>query len=244
MATQRELIYTVKNILRGGQVVDDDTITDRQVAFLIDAARSTLLRQQYNKGQNLSDNNVQTVPCMSVEQIDTSLMPGFPSNCTTYKTVNPLPKPIESKGKDLITGISAPILGGLTYEYIPYSRLPYATYTKFKRPMVTIFNRYLYLFDAPYTLNIAVTGVFEEPNELSSYNDCEGQPCFDWDTEYPMSAHLVDPAVKMVVQNLSMTLRTLADRTNTGAHELESQLNSNVGGKYGAAQQSSSKSSS
>lgn len=244
MATQRELIYTVKNILRGGQVVDDDTITDRQVAFLIDAARSTLLRQQYNRGQNLSDNNIQTVPCMSMEQVDTSLMPGFPTNCTVYRTLNPLPKPVESKGKDLITGITSPSLGSISYEYIPYSRLPYAKATRFKRPIITIFNRYVYLIDAPYTLNIAISGVFEEPNELSSYNDCEGNSCFDWDTEYPMSSHLIDPVIKMVVQNLAMTLRTLADRTNTGAHELESQLNSNVGGKYGAAQQSSSKSSS
>lgn len=243
MATQRELIYSVKNILRGGQITDDDAITDRQVAFLIDAARATLLRQQYNKGQNLSDNNIQTVPCMGVEQVDTSLMPGFPSQCTVYKTTNPLPKPIESKGKDLITGISAPIIGGLTYEYIPYARLPYASFTRFKRPMVTIFNRYLYLIDAPYTLNIAVTGVFENPNELSEYNDCEGQPCFNWDTEYPMSSHLVEAAVKMVADMLTFSVRTLADRTNTGAHELESQLNSNIGGKYGAAQ-SSSKSSS
>lgn len=242
MATQRELIYTVKNILRGGQITDDDTITDRQVAFLIDAARATLLRQQYNKGQNLSDNNIQTVPCMAVEQVDTSFMPGFPSNCTVYKTINPLPKPIESKGKDLITGITSPVLGSLSYEYIPYSRLPYAGFTKFKRPMVTVFNRYVYMIDAPYTINIAISGVFEEPNELSTYNDCEGQPCFDWDTEYPMSSHMIDAAIKMAVQNLSLTIRTLADRTNTGAHELESQLNSNVGGKFGAAQ-SSSKSS-
>jgi len=239
MATQRELIYSVKNILRGGQITDDDSITDRQVAFLIDATRATLLRQQYNKGQNLSDNNIQTVPCMGVEQVDTSLMPGFPSQCTVYKTINPLPKPIESKGKDLIIGISAPIIGGLTYEYIPYARLPYATFTRFKRPMVTIFNRYLYLIDAPYTLNIAVSGVFENPNELSEYNDCEGQPCFDWDTDYPMSSHLVEAAVKMVTDLLTFSVRTLADRTNTGAHELESQLNSNIGGKYGASQSSS-----
>ena len=233
------MIYSVKNILRGGQITDDDSITDRQVAFLIDATRATLLRQQYNKGQNLSDNNIQTVTCMGVEQVDTSLMPGFPSQCTVYKTINPLPKPIESKGKDLIIGISAPIIGGLTYEYIPYARLPYATFTRFKRPMVTIFNRYLYLIDAPYTLNIAVSGVFENPNELSEYNDCEGQPCFDWDTDYPMSSHLVEAAVKMVTDLLTFSVRTLADRTNTGAHELESQLNSNIGGKYGASQSSS-----
>lgn len=244
MATQREIIYSVKNILRGGQIADDDAITDRQVAFLIDSVRATLLRQQYNKGQNLSDNNIQTVPCMSVEEVDTSLMPGFPSNCTVYKTSSPIPKAIESKGKDLITGISAPLLGAITYEYIPYARLPYARSTRFKRPMVTVFNRYLYLIDSPFTINIAVSGVFEEPNELSTYNNCDGQPCFDWDTEYPMSSHLVDPAIRMVVEMLSFSVRTYADRTNTGNHELETQFNSNLAGKLGSVTNKSSKSSS
>ena len=49
MATQRELIYTVKSIIRAGLITDDDKISDRQVAFLIDGARATLLRQQINK---------------------------------------------------------------------------------------------------------------------------------------------------------------------------------------------------
>ena len=244
MATQREIIYTIKNILRGGLISDDDRITDRQVAFMIDNVRAVLLRQQYNKGQNLSDNNIQTIPCMEVTQVDTSFMQDFPSGCTVYKTVLPLPKPIESKGKDLITGITGPQLGSITFDYIPYARLPYATFTRFKRPLVTLFNNHLYLINSDFTMNIAVSGVFEQPNSLAEYNNCEGLPCFDWDTQYPMSSHLIDSVIRMVIDELALTLKTYQDRTNSGASELETQFNSNVTGKLGAATTSSKKKSS
>jgi hypothetical protein len=243
MATQRELIYSVKNILRGGQITDDDAITDRQVAFLIDGARAVLLRQQYNKGQNISDNNIQAITCLEMTQVDSAFMSDFPSGCIVQKSVRQLPKMIESKGKDLLTGITGPNLGAFTYEYIPYARLPYASFTRFKRPLASLFNGHLYLINAPFTYNVTVTAVFEQPNEIAEYDSCTGTPCFDWDSQYPMSSHLIDPVIKMVVEELSLTIRVFADRTNTGAHELESQLNTNIAGKIAGAMSSSKKSS-
>jgi hypothetical protein len=235
MATQREIIYTIKNILRAGLISDDDRITDRQVAFIIDNARAVLLRQQYNKGQNLSDNNIQTVTCMEVEQADTSFMSDFPSGCVVYRTVREIPKPIESKGKDLITGISGSNFGAITFEYVPYARIPYASFTRFKRPIATLFNSHLYFLNTDYMINAAVSGVFEQPNNLGDYNNCEGNPCFDWDSPYPMSSHLIDAVIRMVIDELALTLKTYQDRTNSGASELETQFNSNVTGKIGAA---------
>jgi hypothetical protein len=230
MATQREIIFTIKSILRGGLLTDDDRITDRQVAFMIDNTRATLLRQQYNKGQNLSDNNIQTIPCMEVTQTDTSFMPDMPAGCQVYKTVLPIPKPVESKGKDLITGITGPNLGAVTYEYVPYARLPYATFTRFKRPLVTLFNSHLYFINSGFMMNVAVSGVFEQPNQLAEYNNCEGLPCYDWDSQYPMSSHLIDPLIQMVVNELTLASKAYQDRTNSGASEFETQLNSNIPG--------------
>lgn len=238
MATQRELIQTVKNILRGGIQSDDEAISDRQVAFLIDAARATLLRQQYNKGQNLSENNIQTITCLAMETADASLIPSLPSGCTFYKSTLPLPSFIESKGKDLITGISGPLIGAITYELIPYARVPYATFTKFKRTIATTFNNHLILINSDFTLTVAVSGVYEQPGALTSYNDCAGTPCFTWDSNYPMSAHLIDTVTKIVLQNLLNTPQMPQDRTNSGAHELESQVNNNISGQYAAAQTS------
>lgn len=230
MATQRELIYTIKSIIRAGLISDDDKISDRQVAFLIDAGRATLLRQQINKGQSLSDNNVQTIKCLALESVDTGFDPNFQMDCKVYKTIQQLPKPIEGKNKDLITGITPTAFGGFGYEFIPYTRVPYATYTRFKRPFATLFNSYIYIIDAPYTESISVSGIFEQPNDLANYDDCEGNVCYDWDSNYPMSSHLIDPAIKMVVEELSLTLKVPVDKTNSGNQALEQQTKTQEGG--------------
>lgn len=230
MATQRELIYTVKSILRGGLITDDDKISDRQVAFLIDAARAALLRQQVNKGQSLSENNIQHIKCMPLESVDTAYDTTFSLDCKVYKTQQTLPKPIEAKGNDLITAIGVPEFGGMSYEFIPYARLPYARSTRFKRPLAVLYNSYIYLVDAPYTEIISVAGIFEQPNDLSDYDDCAGGVCFDWDSNYPMSSHLVDPCIKMVVEELTLTLKVPQDRTNSANQAMESQNKSQEGG--------------
>ena len=233
MATQRELIYTVKSILRGGLITDDDKISDRQVAFLIDGARAALLRQQYNKGQSLSENNIQHIKCMELESTDSVFAPGLSLDCQVYKTKVPLPKPIEAKGKDIITAIGTPEFGGSTYEFIPYTRLPYARNTRFKRPLAAMFNGYIYLVDAPYTTIISVSGIFEQPNQLSDavYDDCEGGVCYSWDSIYPMSSHLIDPCVKMVVEELTLSLKVNQDRTNNANQALETQGPTQEAGK-------------
>lgn len=230
MATQRELIYSVKTVLRGGLISDDDKYSDRQVAFLLDSARAVLLRQQYNKGQSISENNVQHVMCMPLESVDTSFDPSFNLDCKVFKTKTRIPKPIEAKGKDLIMSVTAPEFGGFTYEFVPYSRLPYARNTRFKRPLAVLFNGYMYIVDAPYTEQISISGIFEEPNELSNYDDCAGNQCFTWDSIYPLSSHLVDPCIKMVIEELTLGLKVLQDRTNSGNQGLDPQTKTEEGG--------------
>lgn len=230
MPTQRELIYTIKTILRGGLITDDDKLSDRQIAFLIDSTRATLLRQQYSKGQSLSDNNIQHIHCMAVEETDTSFNSRYSTDCKVYKTTQPVPKPIEAKGRDLITGVSGSEFSGFSYEFIPYTRLPYASATKFKRPLSVLYNGYIYLIDAPYTKTVSISGIFEQPNSLSEYDDCSGNPCFDWDSTYPLSSHLIDPIIKMVVQELTLVLKVPQDRTNNGNQAVEVQNKTEEGG--------------
>lgn len=221
MATNRELIYQIKSVLLGGLITDDAKLSDRQVAFTIDAVRATLLRQSYDRGQSLSDNHIQHIKCLSVEQVDSSFDSSFPTDCIVYKTTVQIPKPIESKYKDLITSVGPSEFGSIGYELIPYNRVPYVTATRFKRPFAVLFNQYIYLIDAPFTPQINVSGVFEQPNDLSGYTDCSGTTCFDWDSPYPLSSHLIDPLVKMCIDQLAPESRVLVDKTNDSNQKLE-----------------------
>lgn len=221
MSTARELIYNIKSILRGGLITDDDKISDRQIMFTIDAIRSTLLRRQYDSGQSVSDNHIQTIKCLELEEVDTGYNSTFPTDCKVYKTTLQIPTPIEAKSKDLILFVGPSEFGTIGYEFIPYTRLPYARNTKFKRPLAVLFNGYIYVLDAPYTPNISVSGVFEIPNQLSEYTDCGGNTCFDWDSEYPISAHLIDTLTRMAIEELTPETRALSDKINDSNQKLE-----------------------
>lgn len=223
MATQRELIYTTKSLLRSGLITDDDKISDRQVAFIHDNIRANLLRRQYDRGQSLSDTHIQNIQCLEVEEVDTSFDPSFNLDCKVFRTSVQIPRVIEAKEKDLLTKISPSEFGTLNYELIPYARVPYARHTKFKRPFAVLYNQYIYLIDAPYTEKINVSGVFEQPNDLSDFTDCSGSNCFDWDSPYPLSSHLIDDLIKLSIEELTIMLKVGQDRTNDATDILDPQ---------------------
>ncbi len=223
MATSRELIYGIKSILRGGNISDDDKLSDRQIMFTIDACRAVLLRQDYNKGNSLSDNHLQPIKCLSMLSEDESFDSSFPLGCRIFRSVQQIPKPIETKGKDLIVKISPTEFSSVGYDIIPYSRVPYSSSSRYNVPQAVLFNQYIYIVNAPYTEKIFVQGVWEQPNDLSRFTDCSGSSCFDWDSPYPLSSHLIDPVVKMCIEELQYTLKVPQDRTNDSNQSLESQ---------------------
>jgi hypothetical protein len=220
MATQRQLIYTTRTILRNGSIIDDDKLTDRQIAFIHDSIRALLLRRQYDKGQSLSDNHIQHLQCLPLEAVETSFIPGLSLDCKVYRT-GELPSFIESKQKDLITNVSPPEFNSTGYDLVHYARLPYATNTRFKLPLATLYNGRIYIINAPYTTKINVSGVFETPNDLSGYSDCSGTTCYDWDSDYPLSAHLIDDLIKLSLVELQGTLQVPIDKVNDSAQSLQ-----------------------
>lgn len=65
MSTYRELIVMVADLAK--QVSDDDTLTYRHIAFLLNIYRAYLLKQKYlNKAQEIPSSNYQTI-CAKVE---------------------------------------------------------------------------------------------------------------------------------------------------------------------------------
>ena len=54
MATIKEIVYDIKNIVRGGLQSDDEMISDRQIEFQINSIRAQLIRQDINKRRSIS----------------------------------------------------------------------------------------------------------------------------------------------------------------------------------------------
>jgi len=214
MATQRELIYTTRTLLRAGLITDDDKISDRQIAFMHDYIRALLIRRQCDKGQSVSDTHIQHLKCFELESVNTSFDPNFNLDCKVYRTLNKVPGFIETKQKDLVTRVSSPEFGGQAYDLIPYERLPYARSTRFKGLFAVLFDQRIYVIDSPYLEKINISGVFENPNDLANFKDCSSNQCYDWDQEYPLSLHLIDDLIKLTLSELEITLKIATDRVN------------------------------
>ena len=69
MATIKEIVYDLKNIIRGGLQSDDEMISDRQIEFQVDSLRAQYIRQDINKRRSISDNIKQIIHCLEVEAV-------------------------------------------------------------------------------------------------------------------------------------------------------------------------------
>ena len=73
MATIKEIVYDLKNIIRGGLQSDDEMISDRQIEFQINSLRAQFIRQDINKRRTVSDNIKQIIPYLMMESVPASL---------------------------------------------------------------------------------------------------------------------------------------------------------------------------
>ena len=69
MATIKEIVYDIKNIIRGGMQSDDEIISDRQIEFQVNSLRAQFIRQDINKKRSVSDNIKQLIHCMGLEVV-------------------------------------------------------------------------------------------------------------------------------------------------------------------------------
>lgn len=203
MATARELIYNIKNILRGGVQSDTELVSDRQVLFWINNTRSTLIRQDINKRRSISDNIRQSF-CMDVSEVDASVCCGITVDCKVVRTDLQLPSFLESDHKDLLTKVGPVNILGPSFTLIPFNRAAWVGNNKYSKNGKYAFLRdgYIYLLgeDVDLITKISVEGVFEDPTVLADFIDCStGSSCFSLDSEYPLSNWMIEPLTQMIL---------------------------------------------
>lgn len=231
MITLNQLIYDLRNILRGGALVsDDDPISDRQLEFWINNTRATLIRQQLDKGQTLSDNITQTIDCFDVELDDTSLNTNLPSGCYIVKSKNPIPTPIEVSDRDLLLKVSAPEIGSIPYSLYPEAAMPYSDYNPFGKRVIKAYLRqgYIIIKNVPSNLTkVSISLVAADPTEVGKYNSCSGTPCFTRDSRYPINAHMVEVMKRMIIDTNFKSLQVpISDNVNNAAFDPQQPNNS------------------
>jgi hypothetical protein len=219
MATYNEIIYNLSNLYDGGIGSDDDNVSNEQLIWLFNQYRAKLVREDLNKKRTIDPQIVQNLGCVEVECVDASECCDIPSYTTILRSKKPLPKSIEGYTRNYL------IFVGSVDKAIPYlvtseTQARWSGYNKYTsnapRAYIRDSDRYLYLINAPAGIEIITVDVIaENPEEASKFTTCAGEPCFNRDMEYPISAHMIPTINAMITEReLKLLSNTPTDVTN------------------------------
>jgi len=217
MATIKEHVYAIQNILNQGAKSDDSRLSNSLIEHYLNTVRALLLKREINKKQELGENNYQSF-CLELTPttfFDCTCIPEE-FGCTILRSKQPLPSYISSKYKPAID-----------VRFIDGTKVDRGSYTSYKKsnasltssstPTWFIYNRYLYITHTLRLKTILVRGLWENPSKLESYSNCENskESCYDpSDDDFPIDTSLVSPMYNLTLQHLTPAYQFPFDTEN------------------------------
>jgi hypothetical protein len=145
----------------------------------------------------------------------------------------PVPKPLELHSKVAITSVTPTSRINVPFNFVSKEKISYIEGAQFATGLYSFIDtdNYLYVYslsDAYKLLNcLTITGVFENPSDLSSYSNCCG--CDDAETgstscyiedenSYPLQPHYIDLIKAEIVRELAISKQVPED-TENNAHD-------------------------
>jgi len=226
MATIKEIVYDVKNIIRGGQQSDDEIISDSQIEFQINSLRAQFIRQDLNKRRSISDNIKQVISRLPVISVSGTTC-GLHDGLKIVRSASKIPNPIETSNEDLITAIGPTGLLSPNFHVIPYNRAPWAGSNRYTKRMTFAFllDSFVYVTGPESEMldHIKIEGVWQNPRDVSDYNTDLGIYNYNPDTdEYPVSLSMLDLIKQsMMAQNMQPFVQMPTDNSNNAKSDLQ-----------------------
>lgn len=219
MITLNQLSYDLINIVRGGISSDDELISQRQIKFWIHNTRAQLITQDISKHRAIPDNIIQDLGCINVSATDASLCCNVQTGCTVTRTDVPIPNLIATSTRELLTRVGPVDITASPYTIVPYQRAAWlgsGAWTK-KFYFAYLYKNYIFIVGpkSDYFKKINIQGVFENPTDVSIYNNCSGMPCYTDDSEYPIKISHIETMKQMILQN-NFRIESLAPTDVTG----------------------------
>lgn len=217
------MAYDLWLTIRNGRIVDDDDLDLRQIKFWIRNSRAVWIKNELNKGRDISQRFIQDMGCVSLERSDISICANFPLGCSILRTAADVPNTIEHNGIPTLTRVGPATVNTGTFTIIPYERVPYAGNGRFNSKAIYAFwkdNR-VYLVSNSSSLNftgmqrINIRGVFANP---------ESVPGYDSTKDYPISEALWTYLKDIVLKSdVTMFLSTIGDVVNDASDTTQPQ---------------------
>ncbi len=220
MATRKEIIYNILNILQGGRISDDMSISYRQIGFIFDYKRAQYIRQDQTKNWFDLDMIYQDLGVLQMEEVDSAECCCFESGCTIYRTVKEIPEVLRFKLKYAIK-VNA-INKTKRFEVVLPERFEFIGYTKFGRLTEAVF----FLNNRLYTQDIAalnVRAVLADPLDAQGFQCGDGE-CFTDDMEYPLPADMITLITNDILSTELKILMGMAQDLENNATDREQRV--------------------
>lgn len=222
-----EIVYDIKTIIHGGKIPDDTIFDNRLIAHWIDTQRALWLTNEYNKGIELENNEVQTIYDLEFEIIDSSELQIYDTDINVLRSKITVPRTLTSRTRDLITGIRGIDVLGHKLNYVRREQALYSGNGMFNRSYLYVFkhNDYLYIKygnqnrQSAIPLHLRVEGVFEKPMEVDVTNNTIDN-IWKGVTEYPISVRFVQYIKGEIIKaDVNTLFNTVKDSANNDEYD-------------------------
>lgn len=222
-----EAIQRVQSLYSRGVQSSDSRLTARHIYHALLTARSTILKQQYNKNQKPSQWAYQVLPCVELTKAPVHECPCIPNNgCTILRTKEKLPRPVSGIDVMLIKSVTS-LDGTINFDLTSFENEKYSKGNKYtsKKPAYYPRNGYLYFTGVKMLKMATIEGLFDDPVEVKLFpsvcGPCEDCDCMSvFDMEFPVDSDLMNGILSLANDELVAIMKQMTeDRANHGADD-------------------------
>ena len=221
MATENEIIYDILEDVTSHNIHDDVDIDERQIMHKFNLQRSLWIRNELNKpGRTIDPFTVQSLGCVNLEVADTSDCPGLPVGCSILRTECEIPKTVELHNRNAITKVGPIDKMDYFFSFVPYQQAIFSGNGKYNGNSIFSFlhnNRmYFKVNGAQKKLlrKVNIMGIFEDPKAVAGFCNQAGAPCYDKDSQYPISSWMIPFITEQVTRQFVQSRSLPEDNTN------------------------------
>jgi hypothetical protein len=220
--TKNEIVYNWLNLIKSGRISDDFTPSINQLSFIADYKRAQYIRQDQTKNYFDTDQFYQDLGCINMIKVDKAECCTIGLDCEVLRTEVKIPPIIRLKER---YGLKISAVDRQTrFTIVLPERSPFLGNTKFPQLGLKVYflNGYIYI---PETLDIRalnVRAILEKPENAKTFI-CDGEACYTNNSDYPMTADMIDLITKDIMSTeLNILMKMIPDETNDGTDKIQS----------------------
>lgn len=223
-----KIIYSVREDLK--EYTDDSELSNEYIIYLYTIKRANYIRQDLNNYQKTTDLSVTQTFCLDLELVSTNEC-GLNLECDKIlRSKQKMPKTLDLHLKSSIISVKPTNKTSIPFNFTTKQKAIYSKYSKFNNAIFSFLDDdgYIYLLSENLTHRlidcITVTGIFEDPLELSNYKNCcnceNSTNCYDeLLSDYPLQSHYIDLIRKEIVEERLKLLNIPIDKNNNSNND-------------------------